>query len=77
MFETEGKSIKFVSYNGADGPENSYFCATDAEGQKIEIEMRCDGNGPMGLYDVVYVTQQSNETVTALPAHNCTEIQFK
>jgi hypothetical protein len=65
------REVSFVSFNGPDGVENSYYLATSVK----EIVMRRDGAGPMGWYDVVYVTT-NEDRVSAIPAHNCFEIQF-
>lgn len=65
------RKVSYVAYDGPDGPENSFYLASSVK----DIQMRQDGRGPMGFYDVVYVTHNDG-TVSSLPAHNCTEIQF-
>lgn len=68
---TQSRKLSFVSFNGVDGPENSYFATPSVQ----DIEMRHDGLGPLGNYDVVYVTHKDG-TLSMLPAHNCNEIIF-
>ncbi len=48
------RKVDFVSFNGPDGLEYSFHTSESTK----SIEMRCDGCGPMGFYDVVYVTQK-------------------
>jgi len=67
----EPRKINFVSYTGPDGPENSYYNSSIVQ----SIEMRYDGRGPMGSYDIVHVTLDDG-TLVDLPAHNCNEIHF-
>ena len=65
------RKVSFVAFNGPDGVENSFYTETAVK----EIVMRRDGAGPMGWYDVVHVTQNDGKQ-SAIPAHNCFEIQF-
>ena len=65
------RKVRYVAFNGPDGVENSFYIEIAVK----EMEMRRDGAGPMGWYDVVYVTTNEG-LVSALPAHNCFEIQF-
>lgn len=60
------QNISFVSWVSVD--EHTY--ARDID--NISIVMRRDGAGPMGWYDVIYITNLAGE-VNALPAHQCTE----
>lgn len=60
------RKISFVAFNGPDGPENCFYTISAVK----EIVMRRDGAGPMGWYDVVYVTTNEDMAKAALKAIN-------
>lgn len=35
-----------------------------------DIRLRCDGHGPMGYYDVIYIYSSGDSPFAAMPAHN-------
>lgn len=65
------RKVSFVAFNGPDGIENSFYIESAVK----QLVMRRDGAGPMGEYDVVHVTTNEGKQ-SAIPAHNCFEIQF-
>ena len=65
------KELTYVAFNGPDG--NDFFVKND----ETRIILRCDGVGPMGFYNMIYVTRINEGVVHALPAHNCNEWRTK